>query len=243
MYRYKLIIQYDGTRFHGWQIQKNHNTIQKEIEKSLSDYLSNITTIVGAGRTDSGVHALGQVAHFDSKKKLNSSISLKAINARLPDDIQIVKCKLVDKTFHARFSAKKRFYIYRIRTNTFLLDHSFTFKTNLVDIDLLNKAAEAIKGRHDFTSFSKFNKKIDNRVCTIYESVWKQKDHILNYHICGNRFLHHMVRYLVGTMIEIARKRYNYNDFLELLNDPKENVHIFKAPSKGLILEKIVYED
>ena len=74
MYRYKLTIQYDGTRFHGWQIQKNHNTVQKEIEKSLSDYLSNITTIVGAGRTDSGVHALGQVAHFDSKKKLNSSM-------------------------------------------------------------------------------------------------------------------------------------------------------------------------
>lgn len=243
MYRYKLTIQYDGTEYHGWQVQKNHTTIQDEIEKSLNVFLSKKVPLVGAGRTDSGVHALGQVAHFDLDQKKEPRVIVDALNARLNNDIQIKDCVLVDKTFHARFSAKKRFYLYRLRTDTFLLDRSFTFQVKKVDFNLLKSSAELIKGTHDFTSFSKHNDKIDNRYCTIYESAWKEDNSLLNYRICGNRFLHHMVRYLVGTMVEIAKKRYSTDDFEILLKNPQENVHIYKAPSRGLILEKVEYED
>ena len=166
MYRYKLTIQYDGTEYHGWQVQKNHTTIQDEIEKSLNVFLSKKVPLIGAGRTDSGVHALGQVAHFDLDQKKEPRVIVDALNARLNNDIQIKDCVLVDKTFHARFSAKKRFYLYRLRTDTFLLDRSFTFQVKKVDFNLLKSSAELIKGTHDFTSFSKHNDKIDNRYCT-----------------------------------------------------------------------------
>ena len=122
-------------------------------------------------------------------------------------------------------------------------DYLISKKIKKVDFNLLQSSAELIKGTHDFTSFSKHNDKIDNRYCTIYESSWKEDNSLLNYRICGNRFLHHMVRYLVGTMVEIAKKRYSTDDFEILLKNPQENVHIYKAPSRGLILEKVEYED
>ncbi len=242
MLRYKIIIQYDGTPFHGWQIQKKHSTIQGALESALKDFTSKKISVYGSGRTDSGVHALGQVAHFDLQEEFDSHVLINALNAKLNYHIKIVECKKVSNDFHARYSATKRHYTYRVRTDSFLLDHHYTYHILPVDIDLLNSASKLILGEHDFTSFSKSSKKIKNRNCQIYESIWNEDKSILNYHITGNRFLHHMVRYLVGTMLEIGKNNYSINKFEELILNPRENVQIFKAPSKGLVLKQVDYE-
>ncbi len=242
MLRYKIIIQYDGTAFHGWQIQKKYLTIQGALENALKDFTSKKINVFGSGRTDSGVHALGQVAHFDLPEEIDSSILINALNAKLDYRIKIIECEKVNNDFHARYSATKRHYVYRLRTDTFLLDHHYTYHILPVDIDLLNSASKLILGEQDFTSFSKSNKKIVNRNCHIYESIWKEDKSILNYHITGNRFLHHMVRYLVGTMLEIGKNNYSIKQFKDLLLNPRENVQIFKAPSKGLALKQVDYE-
>lgn len=242
-FRYKIVIQYDGTYYHGWQIQKNHKTIQAEIEKALSSLISQKISICGSGRTDSGVHALGQVAHFDLIKKINPEDIINALNAKINKDIRVISCEIVNNDFHARFSATKRSYTYRLRTNTFVLDRHFTHQTPWLDINLLNEASRLVIGEHDFTSFSKNNPKIINRTCIIYDSIWKDNESVLNYSISGNRFLHHMVRYLVGTMIEIGRNKYSLTKFKELLSSPREDVQIYKAPPDGLILEKVEYEE
>ena len=243
MSRFKLVCQYDGSNFHGWQLQKDKRTVQGELEKVIAKLnKGKLIDVVGSGRTDAGVHAFGQVAHFDLPEEIDSSILINALNAKLDYRIKIIECEKVNNDFHARYSATKRHYVYRLRTDTFLLDHHYTYHILPVDIDLLNSASKLILGEQDFTSFSKSNKKIINRNCHIYESIWKEDKSILNYHITGNRFLHHMVRYLVGTMLEIGKNNYSIKQFNDLLLNPRENVQIFKAPSKGLALKQVDYE-
>ena len=242
MKRYKVIVQYDGLAFNGWQTQKSGRTIQGEIELALSKInKSENVRIHGAGRTDTGVHALGQVAHFDLSTDLNTTELKNALNGNLPKDIRVMDCGLVSDTFNARFSAKKRHYLYRTRNNEYLLDRNYTWSTEKLDIVKLNDIAEIIKGDHDFTSFSRNNKNLDHRRCIIYESLWKEDNEIVNYYITGNRFLHHMVRYLVGTMVEVLRDKFELEYFKELINKPSENVNIFKAPPQGLVLTKVDY--
>ena len=242
MSRFKIIIQYDGTDFRGWQLQSKERTVQGEIESALMNLNdSNLIRVHGAGRTDTGVHATGQVAHFDFDTKLDNDDLKNALNGNLPKDIRIMYCEKVSEQFHARFSAKKRHYLYRTRNNKYLLDRNYTWSTEKLDLDKLNEVAKIIKGNHDFTSFSRFNKNLDHRRCIIYESLWKEDSEIVNYHITSNRFLHHMVRYLVGTMVEVIREKFELEYFKELINKPSENVNIFKAPPQGLVLTKVDY--
>ena len=188
------------------------------------------------------MHALGQVAHFDLSTNLDSSELKNALNGNLPKDIRVMDCDKVSDNFHARFSAIKRHYLYRTRNNEYLLDRNYTWSTEKLDIVKLNDIAQIIKGDHDFTSFSRNNKNLDHRRCIIYESLWKEDNEIVNYYITGNRFLHHMVRYLVGTMVEVLRDKFELEYFKELINKPSENVNIFKAPPQGLVLTKVDYE-
>ena len=242
MPRFKIIIQYDGTDFRGWQLQKNERTIQGELESSLKKINgNNAIRVHGAGRTDTGVHATGQVAHFDLDTALDTNILKNALNGNLPAEIRIMNCNQVLDTFHARFSAKKRYYVYRTRNNCYLLDRNYTWSTEKIDLVKLNNVAKLINGEHDFTSFSR-NNNLEHRRCIIYESLWKKDNKIVTYHIAGNRFLHHMVRYLVGTMIEVAREKFEFKKFKELINRPLENVNIFKAPPQGLVLTKVEYD-
>ena len=195
MSRFRIIIQYDGTGFRGWQLQTKERTVQGEIESALMNLNdSNLIRVHGAGRTDTGVHATGQVAHFNFDTKLDNGDLKKALNGNLPNDIRIMFCEKVSEEFHARFSAKKRYYSYRIRMDEFLLDRNYTWSTEKVDINKLNKIAQVFVGDHDFTSFSRNNKDLNHRRCTIYESSWKEDSKIVNYSIVANRFLHHMVR-------------------------------------------------
>ena len=244
MPRFKITLQYDGTGFRGWQLQNKERTVQGEIEDALQILnKKKLIRVHGAGRTDTGVHAMGQIAHFDFNTDLDTCALKDALNGNLARDVRVMDCVVVSPEFHARFSALRRYYQYRCRTNIFLLDRNYTWLIGSVDLTLLNEAASVIIGNHDFTSFSKNSEDLDHRRCIIYDSVWKENGDVVNYHVSGNRFLHHMVRYLVGTMLEISRGKIKIEQFKELINHPIENVNIFKAPPQGLVLTRVDYDD
>ena len=243
MSRYKITVHYDGTNYFGWQMQSHKRTIQGEIETALLPLNDNETVkIVGAGRTDRGVHALGQVAHFDLDTKLNVTQLLKALNARLPNDIRILAANLTEDEFHARFSAKRRYYRYQCYIGDNILFKNQSWFISEIDVATLNEFANLIEGSFDFLSFSKINKELKNTICDIYESKWYKSENMLIFNVCGNRFLHHMVRYLVGTMVAGVQGKISLDYFRDLLNNPQKNVKIFKAPPEGLILVKIDYD-
>ena len=244
MSRYKITIQYDGLDFSGFQSQKNLNTIQDKIEYSLS-FLNenNLIRLSGASRTDSGVHALGQVAHFDLDTDLSLNAIKRAINARLPVEIRIIDIIEVDDQFHSRFDAIKKEYLYQccLTDNPLLAKNHFIVKK--INFEILKDLETELLGKHDFLSFSKFDIEKKNTICEIFKSKWTLEDDKLFYIIEGNRFLHHMVRYLVGTMIGCMEGKIAKKDFLSLLDNPIKNAKLFKAPAHGLILNRIFYEN
>ena len=244
MSRYKITIQYDGLDFSGFQSQKNLNTIQDKIEYSLS-FLNenNLIRLSGASRTDSGVHALGQVAHFDLDTDLSLNAMKRAINARLPVEIRIIDIIEVDDQFHSRFDAIKKEYLYQccLTDNPLLAKNHFIVKK--INFEILKDLEAELLGKHDFLSFSKFDIEKKNTICEIFKSKWTLEDDKLFYIIEGNRFLHHMVRYLVGTMIGCMEGKITKKDFFSLLDNPIKNARLFKAPAHGLILNRIFYEN
>jgi tRNA pseudouridine38-40 synthase len=241
--RFKLTLQYDGNQFQGWQIQKRGRTVQAELERVATLLNGNKSvTVVGAGRTDTGVHARAQVAHLDLETHLSPQALCKAFNGNLPEDLLVTDCAEVTIDFHARFSARWRQYRYRCRTDEELFDRHYVWRTGPLDVNRLNDIAKMVKGTHDFTSFSRYNPDVKGRDCTVYESQWREHGSIVNYYITANRFLHHMVRYLVGTMVAVSQKRFSSEAFLRLLEHPQEQVQIFKAPAQGLYLEQVIYD-
>lgn len=244
MARYKIIIRYDGTSFFGWQSQTDKETIQDTLESALKPLNGNNRVVVtGAGRTDTGVHALGQVAHFDLSTNLDDNVLFNALNARLPNTIRVKDLKVVDDNFHARFSAKKRYYNYQCYFGENLLYENQSWLIEKIDLKKLNQFAQLLKGQHDFLSFSKLNKNLDNTICNIYQSEWIKNQELITFKICGNRFLHHMVRYLVGTMIAGINGKVSIHQFSKLLDHPQKDAKVFVAPPKGLFLMGIDYEN
>jgi len=243
---FKLTIEYLGTSYKGWQFQPNCPTIQGEIEAALRKIFYKDTqriNLIGSGRTDTGVHALGQVANI----KLNTNISAadlkNAINANLNNNIFIKNCTEVDLNFNSRFSAKKRCYIYKIcNYKSPFLNNLEWFNNVSVNISKLNKCSNSILGVNDFSFFSKANPDIENKSCKIYLSKWTIIENKLIYEIQGNRFLHHMVRYLVGTMLEVAKDNISIEDFKKMLSNTFNSQNIFKAPAHGLYLKKVYYD-
>ncbi len=241
--RYKIIIQYDGSNFLGFQSQKDPNTIQKNIEKSLSFLNSEKEIkIIGASRTDSGVHALGQVAHFDLNTDLDNKTIKNAINARLPHEIRIISIENVSENFHSRYDTNRKEYIYQCTLDSSpLLKSNHWFVPN-VDINILSDISNLLIGSHDFLSFAKFNPEKENTICKIFVSKWILEDKKLLYIVEGDRFLHHMVRYLVGTMIRCSQNKITRDGFKMFLDKPIKDAKVFKAPGNALILNKIYYE-
>ncbi len=245
MSRYKLKLQYDGSSFSGWQLQKNRNTVQGEIENALKIISKSKKRIAvhGAGRTDSGVHAYGQVAHFDLDTNLKSPDLCKAINSNISQNCRIMSLEKVDSAFESRFDAIKRRYRYQVYLGSSLLYRNQAWLINGINTNTLEKLSEMIIGEYDFLSFSKYRPEQKNTNSIVYESVWKKKDKMLTYEILGNRFLHHMVRYLVGTMVQVSRGLYSKEKFSSLLHEPRKNVQIHRAPANGLILLKVEYDN
>ena len=241
---YKIEISYDGTDLLGWQIQKKGRTVQGDIEAALRKIFNQHITLIGAGRTDSGVHALRQIANFKVKSSMNSDILKDALNGNLNKDIYIGKCKIVDDNFHSRFSAIKREYNYKIETSYWPIHRNYVWSLDSTNIDIstLHKCSKLILGEHDFTQLSKKNDEIDNKICNVFNSDWTIDNSSFSYRIRANRFLHHMVRYLVGVMVEVSKNHLlTLSDFKSMIN-AEERKMIFKAPSKCLYFDTIYYE-
>ncbi len=242
MPRYKLYIEFEGTAYSGWQIQPNVPTVEEEIENGLSRILQEPIDIIGQGRTDSGVHAEEQIAHVDIDKEINTDDVLYALLGVLPRDIAVWKMEKVTADFHARFDAQSRQYRYQIVTRPSPLLYNFAaFEPQLTNFEAMRNCAAMIRGEHDFECFSKANKDQQGAVCTVTRSEFTRDNHLIVYRIAANRFVHHMVRRLVGSMLQVGRGKWPPEKFADLLNHPDEEKSSHGAPAKGLILEKVNY--
>ena len=244
MKRFLMRISYDGTFFNGWQSQKNGRTVQQEIEKALSEIAKQPIGIIGSGRTDAGVHALRQYAHFDFPVQMTSKQITSAIRSKLPPDISVTDIFPVTNDFHARYNAIQRKYLYFVTTNLTPFNRFYRtyFPKTFISITKIHKCLPYFRGNHDFTSFSKFNPDIKNNLCEIYHfSCMKKKDDII-FEISANRFLHNMVRRIVGTIINISRTDTN-PEIIPMLFEMKRPQHklISTSPSQGLFLADVNY--
>ena len=245
MTRYALLIEYDGSRYHGWQIQNGAPTIQGALEAAMERLTQSAVRITGSGRTDTGVHARAQVAHFDSPREDFSEDNYRmGLNSYLDHDIVVKECRRVSDDFHARFQAAQRDYSYAISTVPLAIGRRYAwFLYNKLDTGLLEDLAKSIHGKHDFRSFMHARSDAENTICDIMNSSWIITRDALRYSISGNRFLHNMVRCLVGTMIEVARGRYTPDMFRQFLHEPDKEAPVVRAPAHGLVLERVHYED
>ena len=239
-----MTIQYDGSDFHGWQVQPQRRTVQGEIETALSViYPEEKITLIGSGRTDAGVHALAQVAHVELPAHLSPPALRQALNGNLKRDVRIDSAIEADDDFHARFSATAREYEYHLVKYYSPITRKYAAELKLdFNQDLLNDCTEILLGEHDFTSFCKATAEVENKICTIYEAEWKDMGEKYIFSIRANRFLHHMVRYLVGTMLEVAQGRYKVGDFKDLVDGSQTESVVSRAPAHGLFLKKVYYE-
>jgi len=240
---YKIIIEYDGKDFSGWQLQPEKRTVQGELERSLSLLNGDASVRVhGAGRTDAGVHARGQVANFTLEKTWEPEKLAGAINGTNEKDVTVHSCELVSDEFHARFSAVKRLYNYKCFLGPSPLERRFAWEIlGSISADPLHRCAEILKGEIDFTSFCKYIPKQENRRCTVYQSEWINDSSFVIFKIEANRFLQHLVRCLVGTMVEVAVGRTTVEKFSDILEERNPKAKVYKAPPHGLCLEKVTY--
>lgn len=244
MNNYKLTIQYDGTNYSGWQIQENAVTVQQKITDSLTVLLKEKVNLIGSGRTDAGVHALGQVANFQTEQELGLFKFSYSLNSILPEDIAIKNIKKVDTDFHARFSAKKRSYIYLLahKKTPFCKNYSMQYpELNKEQINRLNELACLLKGENDFTSLSRKNAEVENKVCIINNIHWRKSGDFTIFFIEANRFLHGMVKTIVGTLLYAERNKLNEDYIKEVLEKKDREAAAEAVVSKGLFLYKVRY--
>jgi tRNA pseudouridine38-40 synthase len=241
---YRLLIEYDGTDFCGWQVQDSVRTVQGCLEEALTSLFSNKLTVIGAGRTDAGVHAKGMVAHFKADGKREPDVVLRALNATLPPDARVLDVCVEKPVFHARFSAKWRSYEYHIFSSPRAIGRQYGwFLPGKPDIETLRRLATEIIGDHCFRSFAHTRPDEPHYRSIIYRSEWKADQKGFVYHIEGIRFLHGMVRLLVGTMLDIARGSMQVTSLQEII--AREDVRFAgtKAPAQGLTLTAVGYHE
>jgi tRNA pseudouridine38-40 synthase len=235
-------LSYKGTNYHGWQIQPDASSVQEEITKALATILQEKILLVGAGRTDAGVHASQMFAHVDTVKKLTDDYVHK-LNAILPNDIVIKSIKEVFDETHARFDAVSRTYEYRILLgrDPFLLETTWQLHQKNLQIEKMNEAANLLFKYEDFESFSKVKTDVNTFNCTIMKAVWTLEDKHLIFHIKANRFLRNMVRAIVGTLIEVGLGKKTVEDFRKIIESKKRSEAGLSVPAKGLFLTEVCY--
>lgn len=240
--RYFLKFAYNGKNYFGYQIQPNAISVQETIEKALSLLLKNTISIIGAGRTDSGVHAKEMYAHFDIDEAIDSPALVKKINSFLPKDIVVFDFIKVDNEAHARFDATKRTYEYYIHNfkDAFINETSW-FYFHPLDVEKMNEACKILFEFHDFECFSKVHTDVNTFNCKIYEAHWEQKGNQLKFTISADRFLRNMVRAIVGTMINIGTGKITINEFRKIIESKNRNEAGFSVPAHGLYLVKVEY--
>lgn len=242
MKNYKLIIQYDGTEYAGWQIQKNSRTVQQVITEVLETLTKEKINLIGSGRTDSGVHALWQTANFKTTCEVDIYRFKHSLNSMLPFDIAVTTMQEVDENFNARFDARKRSYIYLISKtkSPFYKNYSY-FYHQKVDVDNLNQLSKIFIGKKDFTSFSKKTPEQENKICNIYDARWRKQGEMILFYIQADRYLHGMVRAITGTLLR-AQEKENQEIFLNKIIESKNREMAFESvPARGLFLYKVEY--
>lgn len=242
--RYFVTLCYDGTRYHGWQIQPNGDSVQESLQEALSTLLRESVSVTGAGRTDTGVHARMMVAHFDWEgDPLDGRQLAYKLNRLLPYDIAVSKVELVSDDKHARFSATSRMYRYYIHTvkDPFLRAYSCEIHYPL-DFEKMNEAARLLMDYDDFGAFCKSGADVKTTLCNVTNAVWVQTSTTTWYfEIRANRFLRNMVRAVVGTLIEVGRGRLSFEDFKKVIEGKRRTEAGESMPGNALFLEDIVY--
>ena len=241
--RFFIKFAYDGTDYHGWQIQPNANSVEAELENALSTLMRREISVVGAGRTDTGVHARMMVAHFDNEESLDCENLAFKLNRLLPRDIAVYEVRQVADDMHARFSAKSRTYHYYIHTtkNPFLRKYSFQVVFPL-NFDLMNEAASHLMEVRDFAAFCKSHTDVKTTLCDVTEARWVQKSSTEWYfEITANRFLRNMVRAVVGTLVDVGRGKIVIKDFDEIIKGKNRSEAGESMPANALFLENIEY--
>ena len=240
--RYFIEISYKGTHYHGWQIQPDAISIQEVLTKAVSTILQEEIEIVGAGRTDAGVHASQMFAHFDSDTALDNSYIYK-FNAILPNDIVIHDCFEVSKDLHARFDAIERSYEYRmfLGRNPFLLETTHQLHQQVLDVEQMNEAAKTLLNYSDFECFSKVKTDVKTFLCDVSRAEWILDGEYLTFHISANRFLRNMVRAVVGTLLEVGLGKMSIEEFKGVIESKKRSNAGVSVPAKGLFLTKVKY--
>lgn len=240
--RYRLDLHYDGTHFHGWQIQQNAPSVQHAIQEKLLVILGESIDLVGCGRTDKGVHASQYTAHFDCEKKFDPYRLIHQLNALLPNTIGIQACYEVDLDFHARFSAKTRSYQYFIESkkNVFARDYSWLHPVEL-DLTAIENACEILIKHTEFKAFCKGIPPLGRYNCKLHSARFTQKENGYIFEITANRFLRNMVRAIVGTMIQIGTNKMTLSEFENLLEHGTRADAGKSVPAAGLFLSKIEY--
>lgn len=240
--RYSVEMQYDGTNYHGWQYQPNAISVQEVVSNELAKLLpSKKVSIVGCGRTDTGVHASQYFFHFDTEEELDTESCLFKLNHMLPLDMSIKHIRKVPEDWHARFSARKRTYHYYINFDKDPFDrfHSCFF-TKELDIEAMNRACTDLMNYKDFTSFSRVSDSKTND-CDIFTAYWELMDSKAVFTITANRFLRNMVRAIVGTMLDVGTHKMSLAEFNEVIKAKDRSRAGKSAPGHGLFLAKIEY--
>jgi len=240
--RYFIELSYNGKNYHGWQIQPDVISVQEKMNDAISTIFQEKIQVVGAGRTDTGVHASQMFAHFDIEKVLKGDVIFK-LNSILPNDISVSKVFLVAAEKHARFDATSRSYEYKIclGRNPFLLDFSWQIHSQKPDVFVMNEAAKLLLEYTDFQTFSKVKTDVYTFNCDVTEAFWVVDGNELTFHISANRFLRNMVRAIVGTLVDVGLGKLSKEEFRSIIESKNRGNAGLSVPAKGLFLTKIKY--
>ncbi len=243
----KLTIEYDGTNYQGWQVQPRGQTIQGVLEKTIKKITKEEVRLVGSGRTDAGVHAFGQVAHFKTNSKMALHSMERALNSLLPQDIVIRKVEEVNENFHARKSCKSKVYEYRILNRTRRSAFHYPYAWHIpqrLDLKEMKEATRYLMGEHDFSSFRSVGTPTQTATRKVIRAEWKRgREGLIRFEIEATGFLKQMVRAIVGTLVEVGRGKIRPQEFRKILESKSRSIAGPTAPAKGLFLKEVKYTE
>ncbi|MBQ8625287.1 MAG: tRNA pseudouridine(38-40) synthase TruA [Agathobacter sp.] len=245
MMRVKLVVAYDGTNYSGWQLQKNAITIEQKLNEALTNLLGEKIVVIGASRTDAGVHSLGNVCIFDTDTRMPAEKICFALNSRLPEDIVVQDSCEVAADFHPRAGKSSKTYEYRILNRTFpdpTRRRDTYFYHYSLDVEAMKKAASYLEGEHDFKSFCSVHAQVETTVRTIYSCTVEKEDEVIKIRVTGNGFLYNMVRIIAGTLIEIGAGKRAPEEIVTMLEKADRTAAGPTAPAHGLTMIGIQYE-
>ena len=241
MSNYKLTIQYDGTDYAGWQIQENARSVQGTISDAIKVIFTDEVSLIASGRTDSGVHALGQVANFRYEKEIDIYRFQHSLNSILPIDISVINIQKVSESFHSRFDAKERTYLYLISKEKYPFYYKYSlFKKNL-DINLLNELSNIFLGEKEFTSFCRKNSKVNDKTCKVNFIRWRETKNFYLFFISADRFLHGMVRTIIGTLLKTLDLGESKSYVENIINEKDREAAGEAVAAKGLFLYRVIF--